>query len=139
MPRRVARAIWARIHEPQQVTAAYIGQHILAGVIGTWFMFDPPGGQIVGFGVGLIAFIGAATAGCAAYAGAWWLERVGLWAIGLGYFLTLIAICLMPGLDRFFKTLAAISVAQAILALVARYGTISWAYLDPMRPDRPKG
>ena len=135
----VIRAMLARVHEPQQVTAAYIGQHTLAGVIGAWFMCDPPGGQWVGFAVGLIAFAGAATAGVAAYAGAWWLERVGLWAIGLGYFLTLLAICLMPGLDRFFKVLAAISVAQAILALVARYGTISWAYLDPMRPDRPTG
>lgn len=139
MPRRVARAIWARIHEPQQVTAAWLVQHTLAFVIGAWFMADPPGGVWVGFSVGLIAAIGAATAGVACYAGQWWLERVGLIAIALGYFLTLLAIFLMPGLDVFFKTLASISVAQAIAALWARWGTISWAYLDPMRPDRPKG
>lgn len=92
-------------------------------------------GPIMAVGVGSVLVVGGVVGAFAVLAGFWWLERVALLVVGLGWVLMVPAIFAYAASGRAPGSIWLI-VALLITALTdvfKRYRRIDWAYLDPAR------
>jgi Zn-dependent protease with chaperone function len=130
------------LHEPAMITAAQLVGNLAAAIAG---LLAAAGGMpsivtanigpVLAVGVGSLLFVGGLLGFVCNLLGAWWLERVALLIVGLGW------ICLLPASLTFAFNGAATGTIWLIVALIftalsdvfKRYRRIDWAYLDPMR------
>jgi hypothetical protein len=131
---------WLR--EPAAINMAQLIAYIMAGsagllaAIGSAPTFVTGSiGPVLSVGVGSILVIGSVMGAIALIFGHWWLERIGLLVIGLGWVLLLPA-CLFFVLGPRSSPGIWLVIALVITALsdiYKRYSRIQWAYLDPTR------
>jgi hypothetical protein len=93
-------------------------------------------GAVLSVIVGSMLVFGGSLGFFAVFKGLWWVERVVLWIIGLGY-----VALILPTLEYAIQGKASNSTIWLIAALefaslidcVKRYRRIDWAYLDPAK------
>lgn len=132
------RLITARLSEPAAITALQICSHLLAAFAGGMAIVGafpyllrglPP---VMTFGVGLILAAGGLGGAWACLRGVWWVERIALMLVGLGWLLIVPSVVWLrlPGLVKLFILLL---LAVAVFDVCKRYRRIDWAYLDPTK------
>jgi hypothetical protein len=92
-------------------------------------------GPILAVGVGAILIFGGVLGAITVLLGMWWLERVALLIVGLGW------VCLLPATLTFAFQGRGTGTIWIIVALIfaaigdvfKRYRRIDWAYLDPTK------
>lgn len=132
-------AVWGRIHQPRAVNALMLVAYSIAFFFGiALIVFRPEGvttvaGVLTTIALGLALTAGGATSAAACYAGAWWLERVGNLVVLFGYMALGFVILWMEDLSSFMKTAVVLSICDAMAAMLRRYYSIGWAYLDPAK------
>jgi hypothetical protein len=127
-----------KLSEPAAITALQILSHLTAALAGLLVVFnafpylfrgvDP----VLAFGVGLVLAVGGAIGAGACIRGVWWLERVALMLVGLGWVLlvpSVLAVPIFPMIKAFILLLLAV----AFFDVCKRYRRIDWAYLDPTK------
>lgn len=137
--RRWRSRIWGRLEEPAAITAAQIVVYLVAFAAG---LVAIAGGfpYLLGWYleawvtacVGLVLATGGVLGAVACKGGVWWLERIALLLVGLGWVLVLPSLAwvrLSPTV-KFFILLLLIT---AVLDVYKRYRRIDWAYLDPSK------
>lgn len=83
-------SLFMRIAEPRIFRLLQFGVYICLGIAGFGVLFDPPGSFTSVLGdtlvnvFGSFVALGAILGGLAVLPGIWWLERVGLLALGTG-------------------------------------------------------
>ncbi|WP_104116974.1 hypothetical protein [Arthrobacter sp. B1805] len=82
--------------------------------------------------VGGILGVGGAIGAFACLRGLWWLERIALLLVGLGWALLVPSLLYVP-LRALLRGFFLILVAIALLDIYKRYRRIDWAYLDPTK------
>lgn len=136
----IARTITARLHEPALVTALQLASHTVAVVLGMVLIGTEPVGvtKVLGttltYATGAALIFGGATGAAACYAGAWWLERVGLIGAITGYMMLAPVVIVTQPMAAALRVLFAMSMLIAVLDALKRYHSIRWAYLDPAPP-----
>lgn len=133
------RLITTRLAEPAAITALQVLSHLAAASAGALvcvgafpFLFRGVLPPIMAFGVGVVLFVGGAIGVVSCWRGVWWLERVALLLVGLGWLLlvpSVFAIHVSPLVKCFLLLMLAIS----IFDVGKRYRRIDWAYLDPTK------
>ena len=131
--------IVGHLAEPRWITGLQIVSHALAAaagvlvVVGAFpFLFYgvlPPWGAVL---VGLVLAVGGSLGVVSCMRGTWWLERVALMLVGLGWVLlvpSVLAVHLWPLVKAFMLFLLAV----AVIDCAKRYRRIDWAYLDPTK------
>lgn len=134
----VARKLF-RVREPSLINGAQIVGNLAAAATGALSALGGiPGlvtgtiGPVLAVGVGTVLFIGGTLGAFTVLTGQWWLERVALLIVGLGWVLLLPATMtaiLRGGSSAIWLVVALI--LTAISDVVKRYKRIEWAYLDP--------
>ena len=140
----MARVPWYRVivghlAEPRWITGLQMLSYLLAGAAGALvivgalpFLFWgvlPPWGAFL---VGLVLAIGGAIGIASCLRGVWWLERIALQMVGLGWVLlvpSVLSVHLWPLVKAFILLLLAI----AVIDCAKRYRRIDWAYLYPTK------
>ncbi|QGH74508.1 membrane protein [Arthrobacter phage Kuleana] len=132
------RVITARLAEPAAITALQIGSHFLAAcagalvILGAFPYLFSGISPAVAFCVGLVLMAGGVLGVGACYRGVWWVERVALVLVGLGWLL-LVPSVVAVDLHVMFKAFIFIMLAVALFDVGKRYRRIDWAYLDPTK------
>lgn len=92
-------------------------------------------GPVLAVGVGGLLVVGGALGTVTVLLGVWWLERVALLIMGLGWFLLLPATftAILSGRTTSAVWLVVALIATALADVFKRYKRIQWAYLDPAR------
>lgn len=127
-----------RLAEPAVITALQIGSHLATAAAGGLVMFGAFPylfrgiSPLVAFSVGLVLMVGGLLGVAACWRGVWWLERVALVLVGLGWLL-LVPSVLAVHLHVMFKAFIFIMLAVALFDVGKRYRRIDWAYLDPTK------
>ncbi|MHA7292631.1 hypothetical protein [Arthrobacter sp. HLT1-21] len=83
-------------------------------------------------GVGAILAIGGLIGAASCLRGIWWLERVALLLVGLGWALFVPSLMYVP-LRMPLKVFLLLLVFIALFDIFKRYRRIDWAYLDPTK------
>lgn len=128
--------------EPAILNAAQVVGNLAAAVAGTLaavggmpLLVTGTIGPVMAVGVGSVLLIGGTIGAVAVLAGAWWLERVALLIVGLGW------VMMLPASFAYALSGRATGQVWLIVALILtalgdvfkRYRRIDWAYLDPAR------
>lgn len=130
--------IWHRLEEPQAMTAVQILTFLAASAAGVTVVF---GGfpyfleEAIGplaLGVASILIVGGLVGAFSCLRGIWWLERIALLLVGLGWFLFIPSLMYVP-LRMPLKVFMIILVCIALFDIFKRYRRIDWAYLDPTK------
>ncbi|QOI67666.1 membrane protein [Arthrobacter phage Orcanus] len=131
--------IMGRIAEPSAITALQILSHFTAAsagglvIMGAFpYLFRGIISPVMAFGVGLILAVGGAIGVASCWRGVWWLERVALMLVGLGWVL-LVPSVLAIHLTGLVKSFLLLMLAVAVFDVAKRYRRIDWAYLDPTK------
>jgi hypothetical protein len=128
--------------EPAVINAAQIVGNLLAAGCGLMaalggFPTIVTGqiGPVLSVGVGSVLLFGGLLGAVTVAIGMWWLERVALLIVGLGWFLLLPATLsfAMAGRSTGGIWLVAALLVAALCDVFKRYRRIDWAYLDPTR------
>ncbi|QGZ16913.1 hypothetical protein SEA_LITTLETOKYO_21 [Arthrobacter phage LittleTokyo] len=133
------RMITARLAEPSIITGLQVCSYLATGSAGVlvcagafpylfWGVLSP----LVAFAVGLVLAVGGAIGLVACVRGVWWLERVALLLVGLGWVL-LVPSVVSVNLSLMVKVFILLLLAVAVFDVCKRYRRIDWAYLDPTR------
>lgn len=112
------------------LAAAFTGA--LAAIGGFPVLVTGTIGPVLAVGVGCVLFIGGILGAATVLTGTWWLERVALLIMGLGWALLLPA-CLFAVMRNSAVWLVVALILTALGDVVKRYKRIEWAYLDPAR------
>lgn len=146
-PRKVGRidnvllieAVWGRIHQPRAVNALMLVAYTIAFLFGiSLIAFRPEGvtdiaGILTTILLGIALTTGGATSAASCFVGAWWLERIGNLVVFFGYLALGFVILWMEDLSPFMKVAVVLSISDALAAMLRRYYSIGWAYLDPAK------
>ena len=131
------------IREPRRINAAQITAYtitaltgLLAAVGGVPAVINGTIGPVLAVAVGSLLVVGGSIGSFSVIVGHWWLERIALRVVGLGWAVMLVP-CLfyavIPGKSSAIWLIVAL-VVVAIADTYKRYVRIDWAYLDPTRP-----
>lgn len=112
------------------LAAAFTGA--LAAIGGVPVLITGTIGPVLAVGVGSVLFIGGTLGAITVLTGTWWLERVALLIMGLGWLLLLPA-CMAAVMRNSAVWLVVALILTALGDVVKRYKRIEWAYLDPAR------
>ena len=134
------RVIWS-LQEPAAINAAQVLGNAAAAAAGVMAML---GGfpvilnnqiGVLTVAVGAVLFIGGGVGALAVSIGAWWLERITLLIVALGWVLVTPATLAFAFSDRSTGGvwLVVALLATALSDIFKRYRRIDWAYLDPAR------
>jgi hypothetical protein len=129
------------IREPRAINAAQILAYIAAGAAGLLAalggiptLLTGTIGPVMSVAVGVVLCVGGAIGSVAVISGHWWLERVALMIVGLGWVLLLPAALYYASLGRSSAVWLIVAlVVTALSDIFKRYRRIDWAYLDPTR------
>ncbi|AYN58778.1 hypothetical protein PBI_POLKA_21 [Arthrobacter phage Polka] len=131
--------ITARLAEPAVITALQILSYLVAAaagllvVVGAFpYLFRGVLSPAVAASVGVVLAGGALLGAGACWWGVWWLERVALLLVGLGWLLLVPSVVAMP-MWWLVKLFMLLLLAGLILDVCKRYRRIDWAYLDPTK------
>jgi hypothetical protein len=130
------------LHEPAAINAAQFlanvaaaGSGLLAMMGGMPNVLTAQIGPVLAVLVGSILLIGGTLGALAVITGAWWLERISLLIVAVGW------VSLLPAAISFANRPQSTGTIWLIVALLfvalsdifKRYRRIDWAYLDPTR------
>jgi hypothetical protein len=130
------------LHEPAAINAAQFlanvaaaGSGLLAMLGGMPNVLTAQIGPVLAVLVGSILLIGGTLGALAVVTGAWWLERISLLIVAVGW------VSLLPAAISFANRPQSTGTIWLIVALLfvalsdifKRYRRIDWAYLDPTR------
>jgi hypothetical protein len=130
------------LHEPAAINAAQFlanvaaaGSGLLAMLGGMPNVLTAQIGPVLAVLVGSILLIGGTLGALAVLTGAWWLERISLLIVAVGW------VSLLPAAISFANRPQSTGTIWLIVALLfvalsdifKRYRRIDWAYLDPTR------
>lgn len=130
------------LHEPAAINAAQFLANVAAAASGLLAMLGGmPNlltaqiGPVMAVAVGSILLVGGGLGATAVATGTWWLERISLLIVAVGW------VSLMPATLAFASRPQSTGTIWLIVALLAvalsdifkRYRRIDWAYLDPTR------
>jgi hypothetical protein len=130
------------LHEPAAINAAQFlanvaaaGSGLLAMMGGMPNVLTAQIGPVLAVLVGSILLIGGTLGALAVLTGAWWLERISLLIVAVGW------VSLLPAAISFANRPQSTGTIWLIVALLfvalsdifKRYRRIDWAYLDPTR------
>jgi hypothetical protein len=129
------------LREPKAISAAQIiinfaaaGSGLLAALGGSPVLITGQIGPFLAFIVGAVLIVGGITGALAVLLGHWWLERVALLVMGLGWVMLLPASLTYALSGRSTGVWLVVALIFAALGDVyKRYRRIEWAYLDPAR------
>lgn len=113
---------------------AAAGAGLLAALGGSPTLITGAIGPVLSVGVGGLLVIGGVLGTVTVLMGNWWLERVSLLIVGLGWTLLLPA-CFAAIFTRgsYAVWLVIALIFAALADIFKRYRRIDWAYLDPAR------
>lgn len=131
------------LRDPAQINIAQIiGNLVAAGAGALAALGGIPGlvtgtiGPVLAVGVGSVLVVGGIIGTVTVLFGLWWLERVSLLIMGLGWALLLPA-CLTVTMSGRPNTsgvwLVVALIVTALCDIFKRYKRIGWAYMDPTR------
>lgn len=127
-------------HEPAWISAAQVITNVaasvaglLAAVGGVPVLITGTIGPVLAVGVGSVLFLGGMLGALSVLMGTWWLERVALLIVGLGWALILPAALTVAINSNSAVWLVVALICAAIGDVFKRYRHIDWAYLDPMK------
>lgn len=130
------------IHEPAAINAAQFLANVAAAVSGLLAvlggmpnLLTSQIGPVMAVLVGSILLLGGSLGALAVATGAWWLERIALLIVAVGW------VTVLPAAISFATTPRATGAIWLVVALLVvaladifkRYRRIDWAYLDPTR------
>lgn len=127
-------------HEPSWINAAQVitnvaasGAGLLAAVGGMPVLVTGTIGPVLAVAVGSVLFVGGMIGAISVLLGMWWMERVALLTVGLGWVLLLPASLTVAinGSSAVWLVVALIFAATG--DVFKRYRRIDWAYLDPTK------
>jgi hypothetical protein len=126
--------------EPALISAAQVAGNLaaasagfLAALGGLPTLVTGTIGPVLAVGVGSVLVAGGVLGAVTVIFGAWWLERVALLIIGLGWLLLLPASLATAARGSSAVWLVVALVLTALADVFKRYKRIQWAYLDPAR------
>jgi len=132
--------ITRRLAEPAMITALQVGSYIASGAAGALVVFGALPYIFIGavspwiaFVIGTVLFLGSTVGAVSCFKGVWWLERVALLLVGLGWVLLVPSVVSVDRLPDLVKTFIVLLIAVAIFDIGKRYRRIDWAYLDPTK------
>ena len=130
------------LHEPAAINAAQFLANMAAALSGVLAMLGGmPNlltaqiGAVMSVGVGAILLVGGTLGAVAVMTGTWWLERISLLIVAVGW------VSLLPAALSFAGRPGSTGSIWLVVALLfvalsdifKRYRRIDWAYLDPTR------
>jgi hypothetical protein len=129
------------LHEPAAINAAQFlanlaaaGSGALAAAGGLPTLVTAQVGPLMAVLVGSILLVGGTLGALAVLSGTWWLERISLLIVAVGWIALLPAVLSRAGsggTSAIWLVVALLAVALA--DIFKRYRRIDWAYLDPTR------
>lgn len=130
------------LHEPAAINAAQFlanvsaaGAGLLAVLGGMPSLLTAQIGPVMAVAVGGILLVGGSVGALAVLTGTWWLERISLLIVAVGWVAVLPAALSFAGSPKSSGSIWLV-VALLFVALAdifKRYRRIDWAYLDPTR------
>lgn len=130
------------LHEPVVITGAQIVTNLISAFAGFLaiagglpYLLNGTVGPIFAVLIGSTLMIGGLIGTIAVLNGHWWMERIGLLVLGLGWVLILpaaTAFALNP-IGTPIRWLIVALILTAVGDVFKRYRRIDWAYLDPTR------
>lgn len=130
------------LHEPAAINAAQFLANLAAAVSGTLAvlggmptLLTAQIGAVMSVAVGSILLVGGTLGALAVIAGMWWLERISLLIVAVGWVSVLpaaLSFAARPGATGSIWLVVAL-LAVALSDIFKRYRRIDWAYLDPTR------
>jgi hypothetical protein len=139
--RSAAMGLLQLVHEPAAINAAQVLAYVTAGAAGLLAalggvptLLTGTIGPIMSVFVGGVLVVGGAVGAFAVLAGHWWLERVALLILALGWVMVLPASLAFALSGR--SSAVWLVVALVIMTLsdiFKRFRRIDWAYLDPTK------
>lgn len=133
------RMITARLAEPSMITGLQVLSHFVAAsagglvILGAFpYLFRGILSPVMAFTVGLVLAGGGLIGVVACWRGTWWLERVALMLVGLGWVMLAPSVFAIH-LTALVKGFLLLMLAVAVLDVAKRYRRIDWAYLDPTK------
>jgi CDP-diglyceride synthetase len=130
------------LHEPAAINAVQFLANMAAAASGLLAMLGGmPNlvtaqiGPVMSVAVGAILLVGGTLGALAVATGAWWLERISLLIVAVGWVSLLPAAISFAGRPQSTGTiwLVVALLVVAISDIFKRYRRIDWAYLDPTR------
>lgn len=140
----MARVPWyslitERLSEPRWITGLQVLSYIVAAAAGALvvagafpYLFRGVLSPLIAASVGVVLGVGALIGVGACWGGVWWLERVALLLVGLGWLL-LVPSVVSVGMWWLLKLFILLLLAGLLLDVCKRYRRIDWAYLDPTK------
>lgn len=132
--------ITRRLAEPAVITALQVGSYIASGAAGSLvvfgalpYLFAGAVSPWVAFVVGMILGTGSIIGAISCFKGVWWLERVALLLVGLGWILLVPSVVTVNQFPLLVKTFVLLLIVIAVFDIGKRYRRIDWAYLDPTK------
>ena len=139
-PGQFRTARWM-LHPPRWINAAQVTAYTMAGVAGLLAavggvptLLTGTIGPLMAVVVGSVLVVGGVIGSLAVLGGQWWLERVALLTVGLGWVMVLPAALFYAATGRSSAVWLIVAlVVTALSDIFKRYRHIDWAYLDPTR------
>jgi hypothetical protein len=129
------------VHEPAAINAAQVVAYLTAGAAGLLAalggvptLLTGTIGPVMSVAVGSVLVLGGVIGAAAVLSGHWWLERVALLIVGLGWVMLLPAALAfaVSGKSSAVWLIVAL-VVTALSDIFKRFRRIDWAYLDPTK------
>lgn len=131
--------IVGRLAEPRYITALQIISYLAAGAAGALvvfaafpFLFRGVLSPWMAVAVGVVLWAGGGIGVGSCLRGVWWLERVALLLVGLGWLLLLPSV-FAAGMNSLIRGFVILLIVVAVVDCAKRYRRIDWAYLDPTK------
>lgn len=131
--------IVGRLAEPRYITALQIVSYLAATAAGLLvvfgafpYLFRGILSPWVAAAVGVVLAGGGVVGVAACWRGVWWLERVALLMVGLGWLL-LVPSVFAAGIHGLVRGFILLLLIVAVVDCAKRYRRIDWAYLDPTK------
>ncbi|WPM94346.1 membrane protein [Arthrobacter phage Cupello] len=131
--------IVGRLAEPRWITGLQIVSYLAAGAAGALVVFAAFPFLFMGIlspwlavSVGLVLWVGGAIGVASCLRGVWWLERVALLLVGLGWLLLTPSV-IAAGIHPLVRWFILLLIVVAVVDCAKRYRRIDWAYLDPTK------
>jgi len=139
--RSAAMGLLQLVHEPAAINAAQVVAYITAGAAGLLAalggvptLLTGTIGPVMSVAVGAVLVVGGLLGAAAVLSGHWWLERVALMVVGLGWVMVLPAALAFAISGRSSAVWLVVAlVITALSDIFKRFRRIDWAYLDPTK------
>lgn len=136
-----ARRVLLAVHEPAAINVAQVlgnsaaaGAGLLAVLGGLPSLLGGTIGPVMAVVVGSVLVVGGSAGAFAVLTGTWWLERVALLIVGLGWVMVMPAALTVAASGRGPAVWLVVALlCVALTDIFKRYRRIDWAYLDPTR------